>query len=65
MNKYHVILKHRNYRNTVGEVIKEIDIYARTNNEARYKAIEQFGDLYSYYTDSERPIRQLIIRKEN
>lgn len=65
MKKYHVILQRHNRRNYVGEVIKEIDIYARTNNEARYKAIEELGDLYQYYSDSGHPMHQLVIRKEN
>ena len=55
MKKYHVILQRHNRRNYVGEVIKEIDVYARTNNEARYKAIEELGDLYQYYSDSGHP----------
>ena len=65
MKKYHVILQEHNRRNYVGKVIKEIDVYARTNNEARYKAIEELGDLYQYYSDSGHPMRQLVIRKEN
>ena len=64
LKRYLVTLQEHNYKNHKGNVIKAITVMARTKYEAKYEAIRQFGELYRRYSESGRPIYQLVITKE-